>query len=716
MGFFSGKKKTVLDTTSTLLLSDTPNIVGDTVTTASIKDRPIASDLVANIIGGIGSKANSFYIYGKNKYVNGLPEGTVRPIGPPQAMLEKILYEREGNQAVDITYYEVVECDPDLIANDWLIKNRGYNMVSEEVSERAFLPDTPDGAVEVAFVTILDINRLAVEYAYTVGGEPKSFIEEFSVVPTNGDIESDTLFYHLAYRLRKAPTEPLRFWNYRMDTGTYPQLNLGAGSKMESPYYPVIPVCRKGENYCDPARLNSPDAGVRELYRTSRHLLNIIGVDIVDIGKSLFESSGEDDEGNPIEAPNPKDLDYGYVHIGVNLLSDVEVTQQYLYDYFKYLIPFSKRTKDDYDTYLTGTPKYNTITVAEGTFKMEFSFYYINEEIRTMNIGKVGTIKREYSLGGSTSESGLYISKNELKLIKQVSATQCSIISVMAPYYRNRVEGKHTIKCDLEDAHKGKDFILPVDRNVANAMGAIKKHELMYDAIRVTINTITTIKLKWYQTGVFKTLITVVAVVVSFYTAGGFTALSAAVMQAFVTNLVIAQIVGLAIEVGMKFLVDVVGLKGDFLTVVAAVVLVYAAIKGGNAAMSYLGTNPALATPTLAQNLIEVTNIVNKGLSLGFQQVMAEKMEGYEETLAKLQVEIDEAKEELESLEPNGKLSIEQLTNVGEDWIVAETPTQFFARSTLGNPGVLSLDEISTYVNRSLGLKGVANFNAMEIL
>jgi len=356
------------------------------------------------------------------------------------------------------------------------------------------------------------------------------------------------------------------------------------------------------------------------------------------------------------------------------------------------------------------------VTISEGNFKLDFSYYYMDEEIKTMNIGKVGTVKREYSLGGSTSDSGLYISKNEIKFIKQISTTRCSIVSVMAPYYENRVEGKHSIKCDLEDAHEGKDFILPVNREVGKSLGAIKNHELMYDSIRVTINTITTVKLKWYQTGIFKLIVTVIAVVVSLYTAGGFSGISAAILQDFMINMIITTVVGISIDIGMKFLVDVVGLQGDFLMVVAAIALVYGATKIGGAVSNALLNNPALATPTFAQNLLDVTNIINKGVTIGIREAMEQKTEEYEDIMAQLQVEIDEAKEELESLEPNGRLSVEALTSVGSEWIVQETPSQFYARSVLTNPGVLSLGEIENYVNRSLSLPGITNFNSMEIV
>ena len=109
-------------------------------------------------------------------------------------------------------------------------------------------------------------------------------------------------------------------------------------------------------------------------------------------------------------------------------------------------------------------------------------------------------------------------------------------------------------------------------------------------------------------------------------------------------------------------------------------------------------------------------NIINKGVTIGIREAMEQKTEEYEDAMAQLQVEIDEAKEELESLEPNGRLSVEALTSVGSEWIVQETPSQFYARSTLTNPGVLSLGEIENYVNRSLSLPGITNFNSMEIV
>ena len=76
----------------------------------------------------------------------------------------------------------------------------------------------------------------------------------------------------------------------------------------------------------------------------------------------------------------------------------------------------------------------------------------------------------------------------------------------------------------------------------------------------------------------------------------------------------------------------------------------------------------------------------------------------------------DEEMEEIEELQSlmdantyQGSMAAQ--TRVGPNSITAGSPSEFFARTLLRNPGALSIKAVSTFADRMLDLPGVADRN-----
>ena len=102
MGMFS-KKKTYIESTSVGVFDEVADNVKQSIMSSIVQDRSISDDLIANGLHGLGTKAKTFYRYGRDSFYHGLPEGTVEihhaNIGAVQLVVELI----EG-EPVDMTF------------------------------------------------------------------------------------------------------------------------------------------------------------------------------------------------------------------------------------------------------------------------------------------------------------------------------------------------------------------------------------------------------------------------------------------------------------------------------------------------------------------------------------------------------------------------------------------------------------------------------------
>ena len=82
-------------------------------------------------------------------------------------------------------------------------------------------------------------------------------------------------------------------------------------------------------------------------------------------------------------------------------------------------------------------------------------------------------------------------------------------------------------------------LIIPVDRTIAKDMELLKRERVYARSLHVVFNSMVIQKLKWYQTGIFRAIMIIVAVVISLWD-GGYTLTSVLAMSAtaFITLLI----------------------------------------------------------------------------------------------------------------------------------------------------------------------------------
>jgi len=666
MGLFS-KKKTYVESSTVPIHAEIRDTVTQSVLSSILQDRPIGDDLIANTLGGLGAKAKTYYRYGRDKYHYGLPEGT-QEIKRANSSTMKLVIESIEGEPVTIEFNIFSSADSLLFADEYL-------NLSKEVESSDWVSSTQ------------------VEVFYT------DDTTETYTVPTA--IVADR-YYHVKYL---TATETKYFY-YNANDPTYEVLEV-IDTVKESAYYPVVPFIR---NNVDLTQVGSGNA----LYDTSKKLLKKIGLNYQDIADSIQEN------------PDIDGVDQAYLIIAAPVQSESVPTQEYLFNYFFYLAQTQTVNKQEFENWLSGTtllpPPTNVITIREdennaagkGNYHIELGFSYIETAIKVGTIGKKGHVERETVINASISFGFLDSFEYETSYMiwrKQTSPGIYTELKVVGLKQVNYIYGNRTIDTTLKDSlsEDNDDFNIPINSNILHDMTLLRQTDVMNDSIRLCFNSIETIKLKWYQTGIFKVLIIIVAAVLTVLAAGsdGGTFMAAAIaitgtVAATTLNFVIAVLIAALSNLAIGKLINVIGAKKF-----AILALIYSVYRLSQGDFTVITGELAVA---LVSNITQLANIYimyeNDSLLGEAEQIKAKQEEQ--------QAELDELIEAYPIRNLLDPMSIVDSSTPLERAL--ESPEQYYdLRIHTGNIGALAFSEIQNYVESNLRLEGITDRKGLDI-
>ena len=216
----------------------------------------------------------------------------------------------------------------------------------------------------------------------------------------------------------------------------------------------------------------------------------------------------------------------------------------------------------------------------------------------------------------------------------------------------------------------------------------------------MVFNTLQIVKVKWYQRGAFKFLLTAVAVALVVYGIGsaiygavqsaisaaaiaGAAISSGAIAIAVITTLTQKLVIGLVLSTALKVAVRMVGHKlGGILAIIAIVAAAYGQIQGS----------------TWAGDVMKV----GVGLAKASEKELVSKMSDLQGDIQDFQETMKEQKEELEK---GQDLLNSNHVHLVPLHIWGETPDQFYYRTNqLNAPGRLAIEMSLNYVATSLRL------------
>lgn len=377
--------------------------------------------------------------------------------------------------------------------------------------------------------------------------------------------------------------------------------------------------------------------------------------------------------------------------------------REYLYAYFDNLyrlMPNSVPTTEYSDlrkNFLTQYAKGGmTIDIKDRVYTSRISFKSIGYTDVIGSIGEVGTVTGGLdTLEVRKRVNGSVFPREIIDLDfhsyrKQISPTVYREIIIYGLTSTQVVKGGHSTTASGDD----ENLMIPLDQQVLRGMG-IDKNKLISESLHIVFNTLKVVKKKWYESGIFKAIMFVVAVFISLWTGGAGITLYT-VLYAVVQTIVVGAILNLAI----KFMVNKLGIN---VGTAFAVVAVIALLAGGYSSISKTSV-AGLTSQQLVAIANQSFNISNNGYQIemvNLQQEFIKSGELHMEKMEELQKEI-EATGITKAISSPLYLMSPLVTQ--SSFVVGETPANFFTRTLSCDANLATLSMIDNYVDLSVQL------------
>ena len=379
---------------------------------------------------------------------------------------------------------------------------------------------------------------------------------------------------------------------------------------------------------------------------------------------------------------NPEDLENTVqiaMMFGVETKGASAVEREYLFRYFSAMYDLASPGVQ-YGTVGSSSGARNMAQVIKDKYAEQvFSFSGIRRTLRT---GVVAGL-REYTRLGA----GIWA--------HQINETEYVEVQAYKVNLRNKILGKygHDGKLDAATCR------VPIDVAIMQSMSIIKKAELINHAAYLSINTYVEVETKWYQSGVFKIVLIVIAIICMFIPGlqpvGMALAVSAGA-TAVAIYLITTVLISLVIQYAITYLVDVLGIKNAFiLAVIAVAATVFCAYSGIPMDQGTWGG----VLQSAATNLVTATQAAQQEQMMDLQKDMAQFAMTAKEKKDALQEQIDKYQADFNYIDAMAYVRREPMIVFGEN------PQDFYERTVhTPNPGVACYAGVTNYITNKLKL------------
>jgi len=725
MGIFSSKKVTTVNTFVSRVMDDNgiPDAVKSGVMKGILRDESLNENILEELVGSIAVRAERMYTYAEKHYTHGSPSGDVYSDTRGRDEMQTVLNQLEGSP-VFMAYSHFGPINNLHVGWMQLASDYGYDassnqlavlsaqkgvpvylndmvMVLPPVVAAGYAPnafeqwDTPPNAgytperlassvltsaLVQASVPVIDASlseaKLRVSFVWKTG----AVINEASLLLSLGeyDDDPDADYYQAKYTVNGQT----KYWAYRYGAGQYPELDKVFSSEFEASgsYFPFTHF-----------RYNKQSTNAdktSDAYKTSKKMVKFLGMD--------FDAMADAINTNPDIA----DVQQAMLTMAVPAVTSNAVEAKYLFKYFENLyFVSSNRTGLSGVSGVSGLfarlfdrAAANTIVIQDRQFKMALSHNGIARRRRVGVVAPVGTCTAAYvsevveipvddSTGLLEAFPDWSAPKHTYRF--QVSKTLYDEITVSGLRMVYYVLGNYTTVGDEQDAI----LLIPIDRAISSDMQITEREELYSRSLHIVFNSVIITKVKWYQTGIFRVVMFIVAVAMAFVDGGATLAayLSITTTQAIILMIVISQVIApIVLPALFKLFVKVFG--QDIATLIAIAAIIY----GGYEFI----TSPGMAGAPFAQVMLEVATGLQGAIMQDKFLDLAEAQTDYFEFM----------KEQTKTLDAANKL-LETTSFLSPFVIFGETPNDFYNRTVhSGNVGVLSISAISSYVDIALTL------------
>lgn len=722
MGLFSGEVKTYVGTSVSRVLED--NMIVPSIKTGAtkgiIKKGRIDEYVIEDVIRGLGIRGKSFYRYGAQQYDVGLPKSTVTTPVSGSSQVQTILEDIEG-ATVLLVYSFFGYLNYLHVARSAINDTYSYNLGTNELEDLSAIKGWPvyltqtkltvplsklqtiplealqtfGEHVEIVSTELSETIALAVTYEWTVEIEDPFTHEITYVLNTeSATVTSDLTipafdkhsdYVHANYTVGGVS----KYWTYRIGEGTYPTLDtLNITEYTESgTYFPWV-YFRYGATAGNANPLDP-------VYIQTRKLCKKLAIDYDDLVDSIHEN------------PDIADVQQAMLYMAVPAVSTNQLECEYLFKYFSeaFVTQGGQLTTDSREEFEASLTKNDLSPVTnvfrDSRFTMSLGHWGIWKRLVTGVIGSVGFYKSETD---TMTFTVTYVNEDESILnvdrtaavhyyMRQVSETEYEEIQVMDLRLAYYVYGNHMTVGSAEDSQD--ILLIPLDMAIMDTFGLIDQEALYARSMHYVFNSMVQVKVKWYETGFFKFVMIVVAVVITIVTSGATIkellvsiGTGTASASSVITSLIMIGFTEYVTSEVFKLIVKAIGIEN---AAILALLLVfkgaYAKFTGGSLGVPIINAKGAI---NLATNLIKATNAVVADTIKDLNKEMQEFSEYTTDMFNHL-------KEVEDSLTTHSVLAPELL--------LGESAEDFINRTIHGgNIGMLAIQQISTYVENMLKL------------
>lgn len=300
------------------------------------------------------------------------------------------------------------------------------------------------------------------------------------------------------------------------------------------------------------------------------------------------------------------------------------------------------------------------------------------------------------TLQGTITEVGKYTFKYTNRVhtyYYQETESTYTAISVYNLQSIDMMDGNHW----FTPSGTSEDLIVPLDLAITANLTSVELERLYAMAMQLVVNTSQTVKKKWYQTGIFKVVMFIVAIVITvFFPPAGLATLGTMALVAAGVGIYVAA--SIVIRLLQKLVISL-GLSSSFFQVVMVILAVVAAVYGG-----YLNlTNTTGMAGMTASNVMLVSNAAFAMANAGNQVALTKAMNQYQQSVLDLQARDESLKEKVEALGllqvPTPEVMI-YLPPVSLNIRLGEEPEEYYEKSIHNvNVGTYVYDYIESYVD-----------------
>jgi len=752
MGLFSSKKKTKVFTSVVRVIEDSqlPDSAKAGVLKAIVRDENISEHLVDAMTESIVFKAERMYEYAAKNYYYGVPKSTLITDIQGEGVVDQVL-ERILGKPITLDYCKFAPINSLHVGWMKLVEQYGYDEASNEITglsaqhgtpvylkdmvvvySRATLNEaepsalekwgkspssgyTPERKFSFSFPLFgADFGRdvisesaltdsVLVKYVFVVPITEKinglDVVREelregqLSIPITGYDEEED--YYHVKYYYDTQTGRKAGYWLYEDGSGGYPEIDAIYRTDYDEigDYFPIV--------YFRHDKQNRTLESLRDThaFKSTQKVLKYLNMDFIDMAAAIHEN------------PDIKDIEQAFMMFGVPADTENEVQLRYLFEYFNLLYYTSE---GDYT--LPGMLKGGgfdpwerkigrAINIADAEFNMTLSYESIGKRRVAGTIGPVGSHAGGIEYEGITQE---YQGLEGIEYIvirtpyryyrRQVNKTFYEEVSVFNPRLTYAIwRGKNYVAGAGNEA-----LLIPLDRSLTGLFSMPDREVLYSRSLHFVFNTRITTKQKWYQSGWFKIVMIVVAIVLTIlYPPGGAAmwAKIAAMGTAIYIAAIIVTVVVMQVVVSAVTKVVSKALGAEVAMVLAVIAIIWSggrSLQAGLTAMQKLTADVLLS---FATNLAKAA--VNQYTTTAMDKYRSDLQE-FDLMSDKLTKELEEIKQALDvsvDLDPFEFIAQEPML------IPAEKPDAFYQRTVhSGNIGITGLEAVRMYVDLSLKL------------